>query len=353
MKTVKNVRHKFPQLKMTSLNVRLTVQNPKIINLESYLNRGEQNSWNASRLTETDWGMFWRLTAVPVDPHFSRLQPTLFTFFRSTWFHSFCYLTRWVVLFWLFWFCMFCHIVLRLHWLSSPVVLSHRFWRLVLRWCCPDVWFCPPHPELHWLCSPTSLQLFQVLSSSCWFCHSVLCCGGFGLTLLVSFCRVLQVLLFLQWCPLGLWFCPLHLELHWLCSWMILFCRLGSVVVLFSRFCPLVAGSVLWLFCGSLVFHLQCVLSDSRRTEAAVDVVSVRREPADSVTDLFGSITVWQASSRVCPSVSLRCFHSAGPTFFSFVCSVPQQRTRNKNNLNMFYLFYIVPLFWTEPVFSR
>lgn len=256
MKTVKNVRHKFPQLKMTSLNVRLTVQNPKIINLESYLNRGEQNSWNASRLTETDWGMFWRLTAVPVDPHFSRLQPTLFTFFRSTWFHSFCYLTRWVVLFWLFWFCMFCHIVLRLHWLSSPVVLSHRFWRLVLRWCCPDVWFCPPHPELHWLCSPTSLQLFQVLSSSCWFCHSVLCCGGFGLTLLVSFCRVLQVLLFLQWCPLGLWFCPLHLELHWLCSWMILFCRLGSVVVLFSRFCPLVAGSVLWLFCGSLVSHL-------------------------------------------------------------------------------------------------
>lgn len=152
------------------------------------------------------------------------------------------------------------------------------------------------------------------------------------------------VLSFTSWAPLALFLNDFVLQARF-CS-----CFVQQVLPSSCGFCPLV---VLRVTCVSLSSTCS-VFSDSRRTEAAVDVVSVRREPADSVTDLFGSITVWQASSRVCPSVSLRCFHSAGPTFFSFVCSVPQQRTRNKNNLNMFYLFYIVPLFsWTEPVFSR
>lgn len=255
-------------------------------------------------------------------------------------------------MFWLFWFCMFCHIVLRLHWLSSPVVLSRRFWRLVLRWCCPDVWFCPPHPELHWLCSPTSLQLFQVLSSSCWFCHSVLCCAGFGLTLLVSFCRVLQVLLFLQLFPLGLWFCPLHLELHWLCSWMILFCRLGSVVVLFSRFCPLVAGSVLWLFCGSLVSHLvpPAVCSLWQQENRSCSWCGVSPEGTRWLCDRSVWVHYSLAGVQSGLSICLPPMFPLGWTNFLFFCLF---RTRNKNNLNMFYLFYIVPLFWTEPVFSR
>lgn len=73
-----------------------------------------------------------------------------------------------------------------------------------------------------------------------------------------------------------------------------------------------VLSSCLILHIGSVVFGSTCsVFADSRRAEAAVDLVWVQREPADTVTDLFVSITVWPAST---PSFHLSL--SAGLSFF-------------------------------------